>query len=125
MLRAMKLTGLLSVSMIAIGCGGSSPRATTTPKAATCEAAAANNERVILAMGKEQGQDMAAYATAGRETFAEHCGPDAWPQEIITCAAGAADAEAIQACVEGLGPEQHDAMVETFGKKMGGGAPTD
>ena len=38
---------------------------------------------------------------------------------MVGCAARAADADAIQACVEALPPAQHQAMVDTFGAKMG------
>lgn len=109
--------GLALAFTIAIGCGGSQKPATA--KGPTCAEAAANNERVILAMGAQQGQDMAAMATAGREVYAERCPADAWSQDIITCAAEAPAADAIIACVERLTPAQHQAMVDAFGAKMG------
>ena len=119
----------LAFVMVAAACGGSK-HASTAASVPTCEDAAANNEKVILAMGQAQGQDTTAYATAGRETYAERCAADHWSPEIVACAAHAADADAIIACVEQLTPEQHRAMEETFGAKMGGGesqksAPSD
>lgn len=111
--------GLAFALAVVAGCGGTQKQ--TTAKGATCADAAANNEKVIIALGAQQGQDMSAMATAGRDTYAERCAADGWSSEIIGCAAGAADADAIQACVEKLTPEQHQAMVDTFGAKMGGG----
>ena len=101
---------------LAAGCGGAQQ---PTTAGATCADAAANNERVILALGQQEGQDMAAMAIAGRDTFAERCAADGWSSAVVGCAARAADADAIQACVEALPPAQHQAMVDTFGAKMG------
>jgi hypothetical protein len=114
------LAGLaLALATTTMACGGK--QAPATPAPPTCADAAANNEKVIVAMGQAEGQDMQAYAVAGRETFAQHCAADAWPQAIITCAAGAADADAMIACVDQLTPEQREAMGRTFESKIGGG----
>ena len=109
----------LAFATMTIGCGGSQKPGTMAVP--TCEDAAANNEKVILAMGQAQGQDMQAVATAGRETYAERCAADRWSPAIVACAAHAADTDAIIACVEQLTPEQHQAMEDTFQSKMGGG----
>ncbi len=111
--------GLALAFTMAIGCGGSQkPAAVSKP---TCADAAANNERVILAMGAQEGQDMSMIATAGREVYAERCPADGWSQEIVTCAANAPGADEIMACVKQLTPGQPQAMVDAFGAKMGGG----
>lgn len=111
--------GLALALLMSIGCGGSQKPAPA--RQATCTEAAANNEKVILALGQQQGEDMTMMATAGRETYAEHCVADGWSQEIIDCAVAAADAEQMMACAERLTPEQHEAMAATFGAKMGFG----
>lgn len=124
MKKTMAGLALAFVTM-ALGCGGSQ-HTSTAASVPTCEDAAANNEKVILAMGQAQGQDMTAYATAGRETYAERCAADRWSPDVVACAAHAADSDAIIACVEQLTPEQHQAMEDTFGAKMGaGGGTTD
>lgn len=109
----------LAFATMTIACGHSQKPG--TPAVPSCEDAAANNERVILAMGKAQGQDLEAVATAGRETYAERCAADRWSPAIVACAAHAADTDAIIACVDQLTPEQHQAMEDTFGAKMGSG----
>lgn len=109
--------GLAFALVLATGCGGAPKHASA--QGPTCTDAAANNEKVIVAIGQEQGQDMSAMATAGRDTFAERCAADGWSSAVVACAARAADADAIQACVEQLTPAQHQAMVDTFGAKMG------
>ena len=111
--------GLALAFTMTIGCVRSHPPATA--KAPACADAAANNERVILAMGAREGQDMTMMATAGREVYAERCPADGWSQEIVTCAANAPGADEIMACVEQLTPAQHQGMVDAFGAKMGGG----
>lgn len=123
------LAGLaLALATATMACGSSQkPKTAAAP---TCEDAAANNEKVIVAMGQAEGQDLQAMALVGRETFSQHCVADAWPQAIVTCAAGAADADAMIACVDQLTPEQRESMGRTFERKIGGGAaegakPTD
>ena len=105
-------------------CGGSpkpAPSNATVPSA-TCADAAANNARVITAMGEAQGQDMSQYAAAGRDVYAERCPADHWSQDVIDCAAAAPTADDIIACVERLTPEQHQAMEDAFAAKMGASA---
>ncbi len=104
----------LAFAMLA-GCGGAQQAGAKAP---TCAAAAANAEKVILALGEQQGEDMRTMATAGRDTYAERCGADGWASTVIACAAAAPDAEAIQTCVEGLTPGQHQAMQDTFAAKL-------
>ncbi len=107
--------GLALAFTMAIGCAASQKPA----NAPTCADAAANNERVILALGAQQGDDLSMMATAGREVYAERCPADGWSQAIITCAAQAPGADEIMGCVEQLTSAQHQGMVEAFGAKMG------
>lgn len=126
MMHRMAGPALAFLLVAVVGCGGAQKKSTAAGP--TCADAAANAEKVILALGQAQGQDMAMMATAGRETYAERCAADGWSAAIVSCAAAAPDADAIQACVEQLTPEQHQAMEETFGAKMGGpaaGSATD
>jgi hypothetical protein len=108
----------LAFALVVVGCGGAQTKATSK---ASCDAAAANAEKVITALGEQQGEDMSAMAAAGRATYSERCAADGWSSEVVACAAGAVDSEAIQLCVEKLTPAQHQAMVETFGAKMKAG----
>ena len=100
----MKLAGsMIMLGLALAACGGS--KTTATPKAATCEDAAAHAEAVVAA--DTSMPNAAEMAGPIRGLVADHCAADGWSADVIACITASPTHDALHGCLHTLTEDQH------------------